>query len=562
MSSITFSITLLLMAAVFTIRHVNGDACDDSYLLSASAPSPSSVLSVAAINGILTEHNRARRNVQPAAQVMPMLRWNQTLADFAQEYMNTCVGLVHSSSSTRQNPTRFGWSYIGENLAAGSSSAYLVATGGQVSTAAWNAEIVDYHYGNNSCNPGRACGHYTQNIWATTTHVGCGYTRCESLTYKNYWSCVYGPGGNYVGQKPYVQATGSVVAACQNGSTGSPATTSAATTSQPTSAPAGSTAAPATPTTASPGTQSTTSPGTSAPAASTQSPGTSAPAAPPTPSPPFSPNTPAPTLTASNGATLPPPRVATIRLSGSSFAPLVASSLTSLVLAVRNDLSAVLGIPASGITIEEMKVGSLIVRFTVPSNYDTNLTTSLSTQVGQSGWLVNTQGLYNSVSSETITLQEANTTEKVVVPTPVPPPTPASTPLPAGSPPIPAPPSPGLPPTPGAVVSPSVQASACNGGCVGIIVISLALVVFIGVIVACALMSCMRRTERKANERKHAADSPQPVVANPTSQLYNGGEATNRYGHISGAYPVEGHPVADEYPPVKKKSTDYDEAAV
>ena len=88
------------------------------------------------------------------------------------------------------------------------------------------------------------------------------------------------------------------------------------------------------------------------------------------------------------------------------------------------------------------------------------------------------------------------------------------------------------------------------------------MVVFIGVIVAGALMSCMRRTERKANERKHAADSPQPVVANPTSQLYNGGDATNPYGHSSGAYPVEGRPVADEYPPVKKKSTDYDEAAV
>jgi uncharacterized protein YkwD len=185
----------------------------DSYLLAADAASPSTVLSVEAINSILVEHNNARRSVSPAAAEMPMLQWDQTLANFAQEYMDGCPGLVHSSSSVRSNPTRFNFSYVGENLAAGTSSGYGVSTGGQRSTAAWNGELSDWTYPR-TCSG--VCGHYTQVIWAATTHVGCGYKYCANERYRNYWSCVYGPGGNYNGQNPYVQASASAgTAACQ-----------------------------------------------------------------------------------------------------------------------------------------------------------------------------------------------------------------------------------------------------------------------------------------------------------------------------------------------------------
>lgn len=185
-----------------------------SYLLPTTSPSPSPVLSVNAINGILHAHNGARRTVSPAAAAMPMLTWNQTLANYAQEYMDGCPGMVHSASSLRQNPTRFGYAYLGENLAAGMSPQYGAEEGGAKSTDSWNSEVADWTYPM-ACRAGAACGHYTQNIWAATLEVGCGYKYCASLPYKNYWSCVYGPGGNYVGQNPYVQASASATAECQ-----------------------------------------------------------------------------------------------------------------------------------------------------------------------------------------------------------------------------------------------------------------------------------------------------------------------------------------------------------
>jgi uncharacterized protein YkwD len=208
----------LVLLAAFAAMVANGDACTDQYLLTGT--SPSKVLSTAAINSLLVEHNRARLGVSPQAKTMPMLQWNQVLADFAQEYMDTCVGMVHSSNAMRSNASRFGWSYVGENLAAGSGSTYLALTGGFYSAKAWNDEVTDWTYPS-TCASGKACGHYTQNIWAATTHVGCGYARCESLTFKNYWSCVYGPGGNYRGVAPYDNDVSGGAASCTG--TGVPA---------------------------------------------------------------------------------------------------------------------------------------------------------------------------------------------------------------------------------------------------------------------------------------------------------------------------------------------------
>jgi hypothetical protein len=42
-------------------------------------------------------------------------------------------------------------------------------------------------------------GHYTQLIWATTTHVGCAIGRNSS---DDFLVCRYGPPGNWVGENP------------------------------------------------------------------------------------------------------------------------------------------------------------------------------------------------------------------------------------------------------------------------------------------------------------------------------------------------------------------------
>lgn len=66
----------------------------------------------------------------------------------------------------------------------------------------WSGEKADYDYANNSCAPGKMCGHYTQVVWRTTTKVGCAMAVCED-TQQQVWVCQYQPAGNWVGNKPY-----------------------------------------------------------------------------------------------------------------------------------------------------------------------------------------------------------------------------------------------------------------------------------------------------------------------------------------------------------------------
>ncbi len=66
----------------------------------------------------------------------------------------------------------------------------------------WASEKAYYDYANNSCESGKACGHYTQVVWNTSTKVGCAYAICED-SHDQVWVCQYQPAGNVVGRKPY-----------------------------------------------------------------------------------------------------------------------------------------------------------------------------------------------------------------------------------------------------------------------------------------------------------------------------------------------------------------------
>lgn len=140
----------------------------------------------AELEGITAAHNRVRADVS-----VDPLAWNADLAALAESFIADCA-FTHSTQSDRSD--KAGFEYIGENLY---MSGGFQPTGEQVSDA-WASEKADYNYEANSCSG--VCGHYTQQVWSTTTDLGCAMKQCGN----GYLvSCEYGPGGNYQGQRPY-----------------------------------------------------------------------------------------------------------------------------------------------------------------------------------------------------------------------------------------------------------------------------------------------------------------------------------------------------------------------
>ncbi|MEZ4227182.1 MAG: CAP domain-containing protein [Polyangiaceae bacterium] len=143
----------------------------------------------AEMSGITAAHNAARANVNPPApSALAPLAWSADLAKVAQAYAAKCQ-FQHS-----QGP-------YGENLYASTN-----ASTPQAVVGAWVSEVSDYDYASNSCS--KACGHYTQVVWANTARLGCAKQTCTQNSpfgggSWELWVCNYDPPGNYIGQKPY-----------------------------------------------------------------------------------------------------------------------------------------------------------------------------------------------------------------------------------------------------------------------------------------------------------------------------------------------------------------------
>lgn len=108
----------------------------------------------------------------------PAVKWDKTLASYAQKWSNKCQW-KHS-----QGP-------YGENLAYGYPNWTAVING-------WYDEVKDYDYS----KPGFSSdtGHFTALVWKSTTKIGCGVKTCDNL-FKGakLYTCSFAPPGNIVG---------------------------------------------------------------------------------------------------------------------------------------------------------------------------------------------------------------------------------------------------------------------------------------------------------------------------------------------------------------------------
>lgn len=106
------------------------------------------------------------------------LTWNDTLSDFADDYLSDSnCKFAHSGGP------------YGENLAEG----YHNAT---ASVEGWGNEREQYNFGDPGF--GEKTGHFTQLVWKNTTDVGCAAKLCGTKGW--YLVCEYWPRGNVEGE--------------------------------------------------------------------------------------------------------------------------------------------------------------------------------------------------------------------------------------------------------------------------------------------------------------------------------------------------------------------------
>jgi len=177
---------------------------------------------------MLDHHNKLRSALAtgrmrgyPPASNMAQLQYNEELAQKAQAWANLlgrrCSGMQHNSDKTSKS-----FKYVGENI-------YTSMTTGQRSSVSqslldgsveWYKEIrfcpINEVYRFTNRGRGGVIGHYTQQIWAESTDIGCGYSECRSGGWNTVFTvCNYGPGGNMMGD-PIYQA-GQACTRCQSG---------------------------------------------------------------------------------------------------------------------------------------------------------------------------------------------------------------------------------------------------------------------------------------------------------------------------------------------------------
>ena len=166
-------------------------------------------LSQQQINEYVTAHNNARSTVNPrAATPLQHLAWSDDLATQAGQWASQCT-FGHS-----------GRPGVGENIYITTNpSSAPINLNPQQPVQSWDDEKQYYDYNNNTCEPGKMCGHYTQIVWEDSQNVGCAVQNCPVLKnnpftqqYPGYTLavCQYTPPGNMNNERPYAAGNSTV----------------------------------------------------------------------------------------------------------------------------------------------------------------------------------------------------------------------------------------------------------------------------------------------------------------------------------------------------------------
>jgi len=139
------------------------------------------------------------------------MSWDTNLAAIATNYAIKCPATTNGflPHNTLRSSTNANYKSVGENIYANSANVTTTSYAQGLPNAAfnlWNSESANYNLGTNTCTPTAllpACGHYTQNVWATTSLVGCARVYCSGYTYPYNVICDFATAGNVGTLAPY-----------------------------------------------------------------------------------------------------------------------------------------------------------------------------------------------------------------------------------------------------------------------------------------------------------------------------------------------------------------------